>query len=1209
MRDGTKILRYIFAVLMLVLPLCMKAQQDTILLNRDTTITTCNMMLYDSGGKYGNYSNNENYILKVCGTGTVGMGRMAVDIISLNTESNFDYICIYEGDSAASNYLVARMDGNNIADSIFYLQSNCVTILFHSDGSVNRAGFEINIYCRNDCQEYSQNILDDGLYEGCHLLCNSSSIVSNPIFYNNNVEYEQTIENTFFRWSIFNENRSVSGLGRNTLDSLSNGLYFIELTIIDQAHCVTTSGLMTFMVMGNPEVTLSEIPENASVYDTLLISGDVSMDGNFYYNLLDYGSAYGCIENEGEAIFNDIVHRFPDDAVISSPNDIESICMEMEHSYLGDLEMWITCPSGNRMDIINGYRNSYCNNQFLGEPNDYDEMCMSGEPYQYCWTHDASLTMEAQASNSPSHSYVDNAGHAYSNHPYIPEGNYLTTGDWSSLVGCPMNGVWSLHIYDHMGADDGYVFSFSIQFDSEIPIDSTNWMPVFEEDDFAWNGQGIISGQNGSSTIAVSGSEPGLQSYTLSVTNNYGCTYDTTFSILFCEPHLEETFITECDSVEYNGVVYHESGDYLVSAVCGSEEMLHLTLGHTTDTVITVRNCGEYSWNDEIFAESGTYTRQYQGFAGCDSVVTLNLIVGEPEIVETTVIACGYNYEMNGYTYTEEGNYIQVLRTINGCDSIVLLSLRFAEPIETEVYEDIHACRYIWNGQEYTSSGDYVQHLTSGTYCDSVVTLHLVLYSPQVPQVYATENMEPCNQGAILLYAGGYESYLWSNGETSQMTMVVTPGYYYVEVTDEYDCHYFSEPILVGESDNIDEIPSVSYMTVTPENRVKISWNEINSRHLDSYNIYRENDDGIFEFMANIGARQSRIWVDENSNPSYDARAYCVSAVDDCGAETRRSDPHRNIFAEIDADGNLRWNEYEGVIFDYYKIYESPDVDNMVCVDTVPYGTNRYDLDPSMYQEMFPSYTWPFNVFYAVEGITIDGSVSSMSNRASTAFVTHTVTVMASQGGSVTGSGEYPERMVVTLQAFPDEGYKFMSWDDGNTDNPRTVCVTGDMYFIAYFANDDRYCVSVVASDSAGGFVFGSGMYESGSIATVGALPNENYTFMGWEDGSNENPRRFVVNEDVELVAVFEHGNTVLEYSVNGITVYPNPTDGWVSISAESVISDLEIVSLTGQVLHKQAVDAENIILNVGNLPSGVYFARVWISGESLPINLKFVKQ
>ena len=262
-----------------------------------------------------------------------------------------------------------------------------------------------------------------------------------------------------------------------------------------------------------------------------------------------------------------------------------------------------------------------------------------------------------------------------------------------------------------------------------------------------------------------------------------------------------------------------------------------------------------------------------------------------------------------------------------------------------------------------------------------------------------------------------------------------------------------------------------------------------------------------------------------------------------------------------------------------------------------------------MYQEIFPSYTWPFNVFYAVEGITIDGSVSSMSNRASTAFVTHTVTVMASQGGSVTGSGEYPERMVVTLQAFPDVGYRFVSWDDGSTDNPRAVRVTGDMYFTAYFANDDRYCVSVVASDSAGGFVFGSGMYESGSIATVGAFPNENYVFVGWEDDANENPRRFVVTEDILLVAVFEHGDAVLEYKSDGVVVYPNPVDNEVNIFSESVISMVEIISLTGKVLYSQNVASENVVLNVSDLPSGVYLARLWFDGENLPANVKFVKQ
>ncbi|MBQ1695374.1 MAG: T9SS type A sorting domain-containing protein, partial [Bacteroidales bacterium] len=476
------------------------------------------------------------------------------------------------------------------------------------------------------------------------------------------------------------------------------------------------------------------IPENASVYDTLLISGDVSMDGNFYYNLLDYGSAYGCIENEGEAIFSNIVHRFPDDAVISSPNDIESICMEMEHSYLGDLELWITCPSGNRMDIFNGYRNSYCANQFLGEPNDYDEMCMSGEPYQYCWTHDASLTMEAQASNSPSHSYVDNAGHAYSNLQYIPEGNYLPTGDWTNLVGCPMNGVWTLNVNDQLDFDEGFVFSFSVQFEAdsilesdsiEVSTDSVMYTQVFSEEDFSWNGQGIISGQNGSSTMVVSSEEPGMQTYTFSVVNNYGCTYDTTFSIFFCNPDFTETYITECDSAVFYGIVYHESGDYMVNAACGNEEMLHLSILHTIDTTITISNCDEYVWNDEIFTESGTYTRHLQGFTGCDSTVTLNLTIKNSVEYEFRDTSCG-PYEWDGRMYTETAPHQRIYPAANGCDSIVTLHLVVYESETIDTIMEVPCCQYEMNGYTYTEAGNYLQVLTTINGCDSIIQFSLI---------------------------------------------------------------------------------------------------------------------------------------------------------------------------------------------------------------------------------------------------------------------------------------------------------------------------------------------------------------------------------------------------------------------------------------------------------------------------------------------------
>ena len=56
--------------------------------------------------------------------------------------------------------------------------------------------------------------------------------------------------------------------------------------------------------------------------------------------------------------------------------------------------------------------------------------------------------------------------------------------------------------------------------------------------------------------------------------------------------------------------------------------------------------------------------------------------------------------------------------------------------------------------------------------------------------------------------------------------------------------------------------------------------------------------------------------------------------------------------------------------------------------------------------------------------------------------------------GSVMGSGEYAEGSEVTLAAIPANGYRFVRWNDGNTENPRRVTVTGDMTFVAEFELD-----------------------------------------------------------------------------------------------------------------------------------------------------------
>ncbi len=54
--------------------------------------------------------------------------------------------------------------------------------------------------------------------------------------------------------------------------------------------------------------------------------------------------------------------------------------------------------------------------------------------------------------------------------------------------------------------------------------------------------------------------------------------------------------------------------------------------------------------------------------------------------------------------------------------------------------------------------------------------------------------------------------------------------------------------------------------------------------------------------------------------------------------------------------------------------------------------------------------------------------------------------------GSVTGGGEYPNGYTATLTATPKSGCTFVGWSDGNTDNPRTVTVSGEASYIAQFA-------------------------------------------------------------------------------------------------------------------------------------------------------------
>lgn len=79
---------------------------------------------------------------------------------------------------------------------------------------------------------------------------------------------------------------------------------------------------------------------------------------------------------------------------------------------------------------------------------------------------------------------------------------------------------------------------------------------------------------------------------------------------------------------------------------------------------------------------------------------------------------------------------------------------------------------------------------------------------------------------------------------------------------------------------------------------------------------------------------------------------------------------------------------------------------------------------------------------------------SNFTNIQEMGAIQYTIEVVSSDEsmGSVIGGGEYDEGTVVTLAAIPASGYHFVQWSDGNTNNPRQITVTEDVSLSAEFS-------------------------------------------------------------------------------------------------------------------------------------------------------------
>ena len=186
--------------------------------------------------------------------------------------------------------------------------------------------------------------------------------------------------------------------------------------------------------------------------------------------------------------------------------------------------------------------------------------------------------------------------------------------------------------------------------------------------------------------------------------------------------------------------------------------------------------------------------------------------------------------------------------------------------------------------------------------------------------------------------------------------------------------------------------------------------------------------------------------------------------------------------------------------------------------------------------------------------------------------------------GIVTGGGTYKDGESIIIEAIANDGYHFVKWSDGNTENPRTIVVTEDVELMAEFAKN-QYEVNVMAGEN--GYVTGSGTYDYGTEVTIEALANEGYHFVKWSDGNTENPRTIVVTEDVELRAEFEEDGKTLVDNVDESSVMIYVQNGVFYV--EGIDADYNVFDASGRLIYTGR-DAQL------SLPRGVYV--IAIGGE-----------
>lgn len=454
-----------------------------------------------------------------------------------------------------------------VLDSVFYKTRNGVVYEF---GTVKHLFDTVHVKVWDSVVMDSVLTIDSGTFDGVNL-CMGDGVIftAHGDYAMSSGWYTPSDATTTFTWDM-GSNDTIEGVGLNSVhyeEYYKIACYEMILTMTDVNGC--TSAIhpqVRVRVAKNPlktVFTLQDICNRDSLLvnigyggenATLILDSIVFSEGDSKtYDVKTFiPDGPHCSVNCYESLvtFSD----FPSGSRVLSGDDVCSVCINYEHSFMGDYRLELVCPEGRSAVLKYGTECNYSgqtncdplvtsstpqgsyggSGRYTGIPyggnNDgtYDNISgnycdsiynMYGVGYDYCFSRNAKYTLASgnnAATTSPIPAdyiadYNSNAIQVTQTFitipaPYVQAGTtapqstvmtkkpsdhegkmdyYLPADNFDKLIGCSLNGDWSVKVCDFWGSDNGWVFSWSLDICNvsqggckyQVDIDSLIWEP------------------------------------------------------------------------------------------------------------------------------------------------------------------------------------------------------------------------------------------------------------------------------------------------------------------------------------------------------------------------------------------------------------------------------------------------------------------------------------------------------------------------------------------------------------------------------------------------------------------------------------------------------------------------------------------------------------------------------------------------------------